>query len=136
HLPQQQKPQITKIHQPIPIIQFKLQPPIIKPPPTFHIQTPLLLQTIHYHNLTPTLYPKTYPLQHTSFQTLHPNHPTPLTQQQQQLIHKLLLSLQHSQKLKPHITFLIQKPKLYLPYNPNLLIHPSIPLNEDPQIQS
>ncbi|WP_150873711.1 fructose-bisphosphatase class III, partial [Staphylococcus saprophyticus] len=77
-----------------------------------------------------------YPFQNTSFQTINPSPPNEPTHPHSQLIHKLLLSLQQSQKFKRHITFLIQKPTLYLPYNPNLFIHPSIPLHQNAQIQS
>ncbi len=40
---------------------------------------------------------------------------------------KLLLSFQQSEKLRRHMSFLMRKGKLYLPYNGNLLIHGCIP---------
>ncbi|HJE01479.1 fructose-1,6-bisphosphatase [Staphylococcus auricularis] len=135
-LGEEEKAQITKIHQAIAMIQFKLEAPIIKRRPSFDMESRLVLESIDYDNLTATLYGKTYPLEHTCFQTVDPNDPTALTEEEQEVIDKLLLSVQQSEKLKRHMTFLMQKGKLYLPYNGNLLIHGCIPVNEDGEMES
>jgi len=44
---------------------------------------------------------------------------------------RLLLSVQHSEKLARHMKFLMKKGSLYLKYNGNLLIHGCIPLDEE-----
>ncbi|WP_278925904.1 fructose-1,6-bisphosphatase [Staphylococcus auricularis] len=135
-LGEEEKAQITKIHQAIAMIQFKLEAPIIKRRPSFDMESRLVLESIDYDNLTATLYGKTYPLEHTCFQTVDPDDPTALTEEEQEVIDKLLLSVQQSEKLKRHMTFLMQKGKLYLPYNGNLLIHGCIPVNEDGEMES
>ncbi|MCE5038789.1 fructose-1,6-bisphosphatase [Staphylococcus auricularis] len=135
-LGEEEKAQITKIHQAIAMIQFKLEAPIIKRRPSFDMESRLVLESIDYANLTATLYGKTYPLEHTCFQTVDPDDPTALTEEEQEVIDKLLLSVQQSEKLKRHMTFLMQKGKLYLPYNGNLLIHGCIPVNEDGEMES
>src|SRR5699024_2808778 len=70
------------------------------------------------------------------FQTIDPNNPNELTEDEQEVINKLLLSVQQSEKLKRHMTFLMQKGKLYLPYNGNLLIHGCIPVDENGEMES
>ncbi|MBW3126291.1 fructose-1,6-bisphosphatase, partial [Staphylococcus xylosus] len=128
--------QITKLHQAIAIIQFKLEAPIIKRRPAFEMEERLVLEKIDYDKNEATLYGKTYPLEHTCFQTVDPNDPNKLTDEEADVIDKLLLSVQQSEKLKRHMTFLMQKGKLYLPYNGNLLIHGCIPIDEQGEMES
>ncbi|MCY1037669.1 fructose-1,6-bisphosphatase [Staphylococcus nepalensis] len=135
-LSQSEIEQITKIHQAIAIIQFKLEAPIIKRRPDFEMEERLVLESIDYTHNEATLYGKTYPLEHTCFQTIDPNNPNELTEDEQEVINKLLLSVQQSEKLKRHMTFLMQKGKLYLPYNGNLLIHGCIPVDENGEMES
>ncbi len=135
-LSQSEIEQITKIHQAIAIIQFKLEAPIIKRRPNFEMEERLVLESIDYENNTATLYGKTYTLENTCFQTIDPNNPNALTEDEHEVIEKLLLSVQQSEKLKRHMTFLMQKGKLYLPYNGNLLIHGCIPVDENGEMES
>ena len=51
-----------------------------------------------------------------------------------EVMNKLLLSFQQSEKLKRHMSFLMKK--LYLPYNGNLLIHGCIPVDENGEMES
>lgn len=128
--------QITKIHQAIAIIQFKLEAPIIKRRPTFEMEERLVLESIDYEKNEATLYGKTYTLDNTCFQTIDPEDPNKLIEEEVEVMDKLLLSVQQSEKLKRHMTFLMQKGKLYLPYNGNLLIHGCIPVDENGEMES
>ncbi|PTI70211.1 fructose-1,6-bisphosphatase [Staphylococcus succinus] len=128
--------QITKIHQAIAIIQFKLEAPIIKRRPTFEMEERLVLESIDYEKNEATLYGKTYTLDNTCFQTIDPEDPNKLIEEEAEVMDKLLLSVQQSEKLKRHMTFLMQKGKLYLPYNGNLLIHGCIPIDENGEMES
>lgn len=123
--------QITKIHQAIAMIQFKLEMPIIKRRPDFDMDRRLLLEKIDYDKETLTLNGTTYQLRHTCFATIDPENPSKLLEEEEQVIDKLLASVQHSEKLARHMHFLMEKGSLYLKYNGNLLIHGCIPLNED-----
>ncbi len=123
--------QITKIHQAIAMIQFKLEIPIIKRRPDFNMSGRLLLENVDYDRETLTVNGKTYALQDTCFATVDPKHPDRLLEEEEQVIDKLLFSFQHSEKLARHMNFLMRKGSLYLKYNGNLLIHGCIPLNED-----
>ncbi|GKU81357.1 fructose-1,6-bisphosphatase [Niallia sp. NCCP-28] len=123
--------QITKIHQAISIIQFKLESAIIKRRPDFHMERRLLLEKINYYNNTIELNDITYQLENTCFATINPENPGLLLKEEEEVLEKLLFAIQHSEKLARHMNFLMKKGSLYLPYNGNLLIHGCIPLNND-----
>lgn len=130
-LTEQEQLQITKIHQAISIIQFKLESPIIKRRPSFEMEDRLLLEKVDYTNNEVTLNGKTYPLENTCFATVNPENPAELLEEEALVIDKLLFSIQHSEKLERHMKFLMKKGSLYLQYNGNLLIHGCIPLEEN-----
>lgn len=127
--------QITKMHQAIAIIQFKLESPIIKRSPIFHMEDRLLLEKIDYDNNTLSIRDQTYTLDHTCFATIDPNDPAKLLDEETEVMEKLLFSIQHSEKLARHMKFLMKKGSLYLKYNGNLLIHGCIPLDEQGQME-
>lgn len=126
-----EKLQITKIHQAIAMIQFKLEIPIIKRRPCFNMSDRLLLEKIDYDKNEITIYGETYPLENTCFATVNPEQPEQLLEEEQQVMEKLLFSVQNSEKLARHMNFLMKKGSLYLKYNGNLLIHGCIPLDEE-----
>ncbi|MFY0762208.1 fructose-1,6-bisphosphatase [Metabacillus dongyingensis] len=123
--------QITKIHQAIAMIQFKLESPIIKRRSSFNMSERLLLEKIDYDKKNITIQGKTYPLENTCFATVNPEQPDQLLEEEEQVMDKLLFSVQHSEKLARHMNFLMKKGSLYLKYNGNLLIHGCIPLDEE-----
>lgn len=135
-LTQAELEQITKIHQAVAILQFKLEAPIIKRRPAFEMEERLVLENIDYAKNEATLYGKTYTLENTCFQTIDPEDPNKLLEEEEEVMNNLLLSVQQSEKLKRHMTFLMQKGKLYLPYNGNLLIHGCIPVDENGEMES
>ncbi|MFB5196290.1 fructose-1,6-bisphosphatase [Neobacillus sp. KR4-4] len=126
-----EKLQITKIHQAIAMIQFKLEMPIIKRRPNFNMSERLLLEKIDYDKSEITINGRTYPLENTCFATINPEQPDQLLEEEKQVMEKLLFSIQHSEKLARHMNFLMKKGSLYLKYNGNLLIHGCIPLDEE-----
>ncbi len=131
-----EKLQITKIHQAIAIIQFKLEAPIIKRRPFFEMEERLVLEKMDYDENELTVYGNTYKLENTCFQTVDRNDPTRLLPEEEEVINKLLLSIQQSEKLKRHMNFLMKKGSLYLKYNGNLLIHGCIPVDEHGDMES
>lgn len=128
---EQEKLQITKIHQAIAMIQFKLESPIIKRRPFFNMSERLVLEKTDYENQEITVYGNTYPLVHTCFSTVDPENPAELLAEEEEVMNKLLLSVQQSEKLKRHMNFLMKKGNLYLRYNGNLLIHGCMPVDSD-----
>lgn len=123
--------QITKIHQAITMIQFKLESPIIKRRPNFNMSERLLLEKIDYDKNEITINVKSYKLENSCFATVNPEQPDQLLEEEDMVMDKLLFSVQHSEKLARHMNFLMKKGSLYLKYNGNLLIHGCIPLDEN-----
>ncbi len=115
-LTQREESQITKIHQAIAMIQFKLEIPIIKRRPNFEMEERLVLEKVNYDTNEITVYGNTYPLKDTCFQTINRNNPAELLPEEEEVMNKLLLSFQQSEKLRRHMSFLMRKGSLYLPY--------------------
>ena len=130
NLSEQEQLQITKIHQAIAIIQFKLESPIIKRRPCFDMSDRLLLEEVDYEKNEIMINGEKYPLENTCFATVNPAQPSELLEEEKQVIEGLLFSVRHSEKLARHMNFLMKKGSLYLKYNGNLLIHGCIPLDE------
>ncbi len=130
-----EKLQITKIHQAIAMIQFKLESPIIKRRPSFDMDERLVLEKVDYDREELTVYGKTYPLENTCFATVDRKEPARLLPEEEEVINKLLLSVQQSEKLRRHMNFLMKKGSLYLKYNGNLLIHGCIPVDENGEME-
>ncbi|SFK32723.1 fructose-1,6-bisphosphatase-3 [Halobacillus dabanensis] len=128
--------QITKMHQAIAMIQFKLESSIIKRRPYFNMTDRLLLEKMDMENEELTIHGKTYPLENTCFRTVDKEHPNQLLEEEEQVIDKLLFSIQHSEKLARHMKFLMKKGSLYLKYNGNLLIHGCIPIDEEGNMET
>ncbi len=128
--------QSTKIHQAIAMIQFKLESPIIKRRSYFNMSERLLLEKLDYDRNEITIHGKTYPLENTCFSTINPEQPDQLLEEEEEVMDKLLFSVQHSEKLARHMNFLMKKGSLYLKYNGNLLIHGCIPLDENGKMEA
>ncbi|MBM4764829.1 fructose-1,6-bisphosphatase [Bacillus sp. B15-48] len=134
-LSEREKLQITKIHQAIAMIQFKLEIPIIKRRPSFNMSERLLLEKVDFEKNEVTIQGETYPLENTCFATVNPEKPEQLLEEEAQVLDRLLFSVQHSEKLARHMNFLMKKGSLYLKYNGNLLIHGCIPLDEQGNLE-
>lgn len=128
---QEEMIQLTKIHQAIAIIQFKLEGPIIRRHPEFHMDHRLLLNKIDYEKGTITLQGETYPLTNTSFPTIDPTDPYQLTPEEEAIVEKLVLAFKNSNQLQKHISYLINNGSMYLTHNHNLLVHGCLPMNPD-----
>lgn len=127
--------QMTKVQQAISIIQFKLEAPIIKRRPNFDMNDRLVLENVNYDTMEYMVDGKVYPLENTCFQTVNPNNPAVLTDEEMDVMNTLLISVQQSEKLKRHMNFMMKKGNLYLRYNGNLLIHGCIPVTEDCEME-
>lgn len=123
--------QITKMHQAIAVIQFKLEGVIIKRQPDFKLEHRMVLDMIDYEKGTITIKGKSYPLTNTYFPTIDPADPYKLSKEEEFIVDKLVYAFKHSERLQKHISYLYNKGHMYLKYNDNLLFHGCVPLNED-----
>ena len=124
-----------KMHKAIAILQFKLEGRMIMRRPEFQMENRLLLNMIDYEAGTITIDGQTYPLKDTNFPTIDPRNPYELTPEESALMTHLQNGFVNCEKLQRHVRFLLNKGSLYLIYNGNLLLHGSVPLTEDGQLQ-
>ena len=119
------------MHKAITIIQFKLEAEIIKNRHKFEMDDRLLLDKINFDTKTVRIKDKEYPLLDWNFPTINRKNPYDFTAQESEVIQKLVVSFQNSEKLQKHIRFLYTNGSLYLTYNSNLLFHGCILLNNN-----
>lgn len=121
----------TKIHQAAAVLQFKLEERLVKRRPEFKMEHRQLLSRTNFDTMEVEIKGQTYPLTNTCFTTVNPDNVEELTDEEFDVIQRLLKNFINSEKLKRHIDFLFEKGNMYLVYNDNLLVHGCIPLKED-----
>ncbi|MEA5006443.1 MAG: fructose-1,6-bisphosphatase [Rikenellaceae bacterium] len=133
---QKQIRMISQMHKAISVIQFKLEGQLIERNPEMEMNDRRLLHLIDYEKGTIALNDKIYQLKDKSFPTIDPLNPYELTEDERELVDKLIHSFTHSEKLRKHMRCIYANGSLYLVRNSNLLYHGSVPLNEDGSFQS
>lgn len=128
--------EITKIHQAAAILQFKLEAQLVNRRPDFNMSHRLLLTETNYDTLETFIKGTHYPLTNTCFATIQPDNPNKLSEEEEEVIQRIVSNTIHSDKLKRHTDFLFEKGSMYLVYNDNLLIHGCVPLTKDGDFQS
>ncbi len=121
----------AKMHKAIAIIQFKVEGQIIKRHPEYQMMDRVLLEAIDYANGTVAVGGKNYPMMDMQFPTIDPKDPLKLTQEEEELLHTLVVSFRHSVRLNKHMRFLYAKGAMYKCYNGNLMYHGCVPMNQD-----
>ncbi|MDO4565748.1 MAG: fructose-1,6-bisphosphatase [Oscillospiraceae bacterium] len=122
---------IAKMHKALAIILFKLEGEIIDRNPAFGMERRKLLHRMNLKEGTVELEDGVYPLSDTYFPTLDPADPYRLTPGEEEVIDKLTLAFDHSQKLQRHVEFLYSRGSMYLCCNDFLLFHGCIPSDEN-----
>lgn len=123
---------MAKMHKAISIIQFKLEAQVAERHPQYKMQDRMILENLNLEKGTVTLLNgKEYPLLDTHFPTVDPHDPYALSEDEEVLMEKLLMSFENSDKLQKHVRFLYSHGSMYLVYNDNLLYHGCISMNED-----
>ncbi|QLY39934.1 fructose-1,6-bisphosphatase [Hujiaoplasma nucleasis] len=122
---------IARIHKAISIIQFKLEATIIKRHPEFEMDDRLLLDKIDYKNNTLSLNNQNYKLIDQHFPTINPKDPYRLNDDEMNVIKHLKRLVLHNEMIQSHAKYLIDKGRMYLIYNHNLLFHAAIPFKDN-----
>lgn len=122
---------IAKMHKAIAIIQFKLEGQMAEKYPQWEMQDRRLLHTIDYNDGTVLVEGKRYKMNDLNFPTIDPNDPYKLSEEEADLMKKLVHSFRVSDKLKRHIGIFLSHGCMYNISNSNLLYHASVPLNVD-----
>lgn len=121
----------AKMQKAMAIIQFKLEAAMIRRHPEWKMDDRILLEAIDYDKGTVKIDGKDYELLDKYFPTVDPQDPTRLTEDETELMEKLVHSFSVSDKLKKHIDLFFSHGCMYTICNSNLLFHASVPLNED-----
>ena len=123
---------MSQMQKAISVIQFKLEYDIIKRHPEFEMEDRNLLHRINFDKGTITLPDGgEHEMKDMNFPTIDPKDPYKLTDEEDDLVERLMHSFMHSEKLKKHLNCLYSKGSMYLTINQNLLYHASIPLNKN-----
>ncbi|MCR4421849.1 MAG: fructose-1,6-bisphosphatase [Exilispira sp.] len=151
---------MTAMHKAITVIQLKLEAQIIKRNPDFAMQDRSILNGIDFENgvyfkdfnknekqkievkeeirskINEKEGCKSYKLLDSIFPTINPNNPFELDEDEEFVMKNLSVSFLNSEKLQKHANFLMEKGRMYLIYNGNLLFHGCIPLDENGDFSS
>lgn len=127
---------IAKMHKAIAVMQFKLEGQMISRHPEWNMDDRRLLHLIDYDKGTVKLEGKEYPMKDNYFPTIDPADPYRLSDEETQLMDKLIHSFSVSDKLKRHISLFYSHGSLFTVCNSNLLFHASIPMNADGTMRS
>lgn len=122
---------IAQMHKAVAIIQFKLEGQLYAKHPEWYMGNRALLHTINLEKGICTLDGKEYDLLDKNFPTLDPNDPYKLSHEEAELIERLCLSFQRSDRLQSHVRELLLHGSMYGIYNSNLLFHASVPMRSD-----
>ena len=122
---------IAQMHKAIAIIQFKLEAEIIKRHPEYKMDDRLLLDKIDFKKGTVKIGGKDYQMLDCNMPTVNPANPYELTNEERDIMDKIVASFLNSEKLRKHMHCLYSNGSMYLVSNSNLLFHASIPLNAD-----
>ncbi len=122
---------MARMHKAISVIQFKIEDQLIKSHPEYMMEDRIILSTFNAEKGTVMVEGVEYPLNDTLFPTVDPKNPAQLTEVEQNVVDKLLISFKASDKLQKHVRFLFNKGSMYLAYNNNLLYHASMPITEE-----
>lgn len=122
---------IAQMHKAIAIIQFKIEGELTHKYPEWKMLDRNLLHLIDFETGTLKYDGKEYPLLDALFPTIDPANPYKLTDDENELIRKLVHSFKVSDKLQRHIHLLLSHGSMYTVFNSNLLFHASVPLNDD-----
>lgn len=120
-----------KMHKAISIIQFKLEGQLLERRKDFHMADRCLLEEIDYEKGIIVLKGKTYKLLDNNFPTIDQENPYKLTNDEENVVERLVTAFTSCEKLQQHIMLLLNKGNLYKIYNGNLLYHGCVPLNND-----
>ena len=120
-----------RMHKAITIIQMKLEGQLIKRRPEFGMEDRLLLDKIDYEKKTVNIAGVDYPMRDTDFPTVDPADPSRLSEEEEQVVERLIQAFRHCEKLQRHVRFLFSKGTLYKVHNSNLLYHGCVPMDEE-----
>ena len=120
-----------RIHKAVSILQWKAEGQIIKRHPEFHMDDRNLLHRVNFEEGTIEYEGRKLKMLDCRFPTVDPKNPYAFTDEEKDIIDRLVHAFRGCDKLQQHMKFLLAKGSLYKVYNGNLLYHGCVPLNPD-----
>ncbi len=128
---------LSQMQKAISIIQFKLEYDLIARHPEFDMDDRNLLHRIDFDKGIITLPDGSeHLMKDMNFPTIDSKNPYKLTDEESELVEKLMHSFMQSEKLQKHLNCLYSKGSMYLTINQNLLYHASIPLDKNGEFKN
>ncbi len=121
----------ARMHKAISVIQWKLEAQLIDRYPQWGMEERKILENINHEKGTATINGVEYKLKECHFPTIDPANPYQLTEEEDELMRKLVHSFKISDNLRRHIGIFLNHGGMYTIMNSNLMFHASVPLNED-----
>lgn len=122
---------IEQVHQALMVMQAKIEEQLLERRPEFKMDERKLLGKINYEAQQISLDGTVYALEATCFQTIDPENPSSLTDEENRVLNSLMYTFQHSRRMRRHIKFLLSHGAMYHIYNKQLLYHGCIPLDSE-----
>lgn len=120
-----------QMHKAITVIQFKLEGSLIRRHPEWKMDDRILLERVDPATGMVEIEGRQYAMKDMELPTVDWKDPLRLTDEEAEVVDRLLLAFANSEKLQRHVGFLFKKGNLYKVYNGNLLYHGCVPLNAD-----
>ncbi len=125
----------ARMHKAISVIQWKLEAGIIARHPEWKMEDRNLLHCIDWEKGTVTVGGREFPMPDLNFPTVDPADPYTLTEEELELVDKLVKSFTNSEALARHMGLLLSHGDMYCICNSNLMFHASVPLTSDGQLK-
>ncbi len=123
--------ELARMHKAMAIIMFKLECQLLRRHPEYGMDDRRLLERVDFGDGTLEIDGVRHALTSNAFPTVDPADPTALTEGERELMYRLQIAFEHSEKLQKHVKFLFAAGSMYLCCNGNLLYHGCIPMNAD-----
>lgn len=124
-----------KMHKAISVIQFKLEGQCSKRYPEYGFERRNFLDKINWEKRTVNVDGEEYPMLDVNFPTIDREHPYELSEEETEIVDRLVSAFSGCEKLQHHMRFLLNKGSLYKIYNSNLLYHGCVPLTNEKRLK-
>lgn len=131
----QEKELNMKMHKAISVIQFKLEGKASEEYPEYNFKERNFLHKINFEEGTVEIDGKNYKMLDLNFPTVDREHPYELSEEEAEIVERLVFAFMNCEKLQRHIRFLLKKGALYKIHNSNVLYHGCVPLTEDGKLK-
>jgi fructose-1,6-bisphosphatase-3 len=122
---------MSKVHQALSILQFKLEGQIIDRRPEFEMADRNHLKHIDPRTNRIMIDDVSHQLSGFNSTQINWSDPNALTSEEEYVLEALMTSFQNSEKLQRQMTFLLDKGTMYRIYNGNLLFHGCLPMSDN-----